>query len=91
MSGLLQKANRTAQDKASSSWSGEADTDLIEHVERRESHGIIPEFHPQDAGLRQVPPQPKRRRVVRGRPHPGFVGPLSPQSGPLPEVLGLHP
>ena len=89
--GLLQKANRPAQNEAPPSRSGEADTDLVEHVEHREPDGIIPELHPQDAALRQVPPQPRHRRVVRGHPHPGFAGSLSPQSRPLPEVPGLRP
>lgn len=89
--GVLQKANRTAQDEASASRSGEADANLIEHMERRKPSSIIPELHPQDAALRQVPPQPRRRRVVRGHPHPGFAGSLSPQSGPFPEVSGLCP
>ena len=89
--GLLQKVKRAAQDKASSSRSGEADTNLIEHVEHCDSGGIIPELYPQDTALRQVPPQPRRRRVVLGHPHPGFAGSLSPQSDPFPEVPGLHP
>ena len=89
--GLLQKTNRTAQDEASSSRLSQTDTSLVEHVERREPSGVVPDLHPQDAALRQVPPQPNCRRVVRGRPHPGCAGPLSPQSGPLPEALGLRP
>ena len=54
--GLLQKANRPAQDETPSSRLGEADTDLVEHVEHREPDGIIPELHPQDAALRRAPP-----------------------------------
>ena len=91
MGGLLQKANRPAQDETSSSRLGEADTDLVEHVERREPGGIIPELRPQDAALRQVSPQPRRRRIIRRCPPPRFAGSLSPQRGPLPEALGLRP